>query len=197
MAVEGFPPPRSELFDGFAFERARDFLDQTGQYGNELGVYCLFVDDGHSLLARCGFSVTTSEEWDSSHGKLLYVGEAGCVKWRVGQHLRGDSHVSNFRKSLMGLELSHRVFEDCPSPAVDLLAAEAWLSDWLGPRTVVGYKPCRYPGDLEAALIERSESPLNVVGRAPDDFMRHLKEVRTKMNPLVSAVSRPKRRYRR
>src|SRR5579872_7358559 len=74
-----------------------------------MGVYAIFLRNGHSVLGRCGLADTSRPESDSGEQALCaYIGESIGVLSRLSHHFHGGIELSGFRESLLALQLEHR-----------------------------------------------------------------------------------------
>ena len=126
-------------------------------------------------------------------GQFLYVGQAGATRWPSGSkstatlksrirsnHIRGNLSSSTFRRTISALlrqPLNLRLAE----PAKLMLEDNRRLSGWIEDHLRVAIVPLGDRDSLECveqAVLNTLDPPLNLGGRPPNDFRRHLTELR-------------------
>jgi hypothetical protein len=147
------------------------------------GLYSWWVDDrGAADLSR-GLGLLVP-------GGLIYAGQAGATRWPSGQrtrgtlwdritgmHLGGAAEFSTFRRTLaailrpvLGLDA-----EDDPK-------LSAWISTHLGVNPVPVPDPDRL-AEIETAVLDLLDPPLNLRGRPPTPIRAKLAGLRRRRNP--------------
>ena len=183
-------PPPGDAIEASASELARVLSDRSRALSpQELragghhdlmvpGLYSWWVDDqGAADLSR-GLGLPVP-------GGLIYAGQAGAARWPSGQrtqgtlwgritgmHLGGAAEFSTFRRTLaailrpvLGLDT-----EDDPK-------LSAWISTRLGVNPVPVPDPDRL-AEIETAVLDLLDPPLNLRGRPPSAIRARQAELR-------------------
>ena len=146
------------------------------------GNYIVVLNDGCSLPAA-GDDVVM-ERYKGR--RVIYTGSSTNLKNRIGHdHLKGHSSFSTFRISLgclLGFKQLHR--DRIPDHKHYRFSSEdeAALSIWIRSNLLFYYKETSSPKDIETALIESLNPPMNLDGNeAPinSEFRAMLKKLRS------------------
>ncbi len=146
------------------------------------GLYAWYVDDSGAATfsAALGFEVRPG---------LVYVGQTGAtsalagrtsqatLRSRIGgQHLRGNTASSTWRKTIFALLRTELALDDAPR-AVALQRLTAWMQDHLA-LVVLPVADGAAVGPLERGALERFDPPLNLAEIAPTPVRQVLKRLR-------------------
>lgn len=143
------------------------------------GVYALLVKDGHSILRKSGYDAAIEgAPWRIAQYVHLYTGESFDLRWRVSEHLAGCPVASNFKLSLLALQYGYRAIWPEYDPRVGHMDTK--LRRFLVDNLLIAFKRADFIGELEADLIRRSRSPLNLRCKPQGVFSRDLSRLRAK-----------------
>jgi len=186
------------LKEGFAILSAREFLNDPYVVRDAPGVYIILLQGAADIFTlACFDAMEISATWRVRGHDHIYTGESVGVRSRLLHHLLGTIRLSNFRHSLLALEFVYKALWG--SDEADLSKLEQRFSEWIIPRALLAYKICPLIGEVEANIIKRSSSPLNIKGRARSPATLRLKRARAALTDHVrstgqlgKAISKPR-----
>lgn len=139
------------------------------------GVYVLLIANGNEILERAGYRAQSDRApWKLGRFVHLYTGESFGVRSRVAHHVTGTIKDSNFRMTLLALQAACHAI----SPTTQSWVSEDWLTEWLRQNALVGFRRAEFIKEVEADILERSPSPLNIAGRSRSTFTKTLMGMR-------------------
>jgi hypothetical protein len=156
----------------------REFVNKRPEGTGSPGLYSWWVDgEGASDLSR-GLG-------HPEIAGLIYAGLAGATRWPSGRksqntlwsrivtmHLGGNHEFSTFRRTL-GSVLAHAAGKE----KIDEAALTSWMHDHL--RVIaVPFEDADSLEQLESAVLERLDPPLNLQGMPASAARASLKELR-------------------
>ena len=167
---------------GFRLVSAEDIIATPTCIPPEAGVYAIFVKHGTRLLDESGFGgdpkrATWTINKDYRH---VYTGESYSLRQRLAAHTSGSVFVSNLRETLLALHEATGVLGSSVSVDQTQGEIEASLTAWIGGNVMIGFKPCHYVKDAEAAVLQRGDSPLNIDRQQPTPFAALLRRLRAR-----------------
>lgn len=144
------------------------------------GVYAILLRSGDRALESAGYlEANRCAPWRVDEYIHLYTGESFNICGRIQSHIYGEPAESGFQLTALALNYAHNSFwargemEDGQSMTMHL---QAILRD----EALIAFKTVPLCGDVEADIIRRSGSALNIAARPADKFTRHLKGLRQK-----------------
>jgi transposase-like protein len=215
---EGEPPRPPSPFDtpslksarsdkwnqDFTFVLAEDFMKDPSAVPDRPGAYAILFDDNvaDAILAATGHVDDVRRPiWGEVGCKHLYTGEAYGLRTRLRQHLLGQNGPSNLRDTLFSVQWCTDALPEGPAVTLDRSQSEEALTKWLLPRVLIAFRVCGYTKEVEKAILQRAESPLNIQGRDGRANTASLKEMRRRFDsyldgrwPTIKPDRRPVRR---
>lgn len=175
-------PPEPGVYAWYFRERPCDAIDLTDCHSAQ-GLHLLYVGISPKRPALSGKASRQN------------------LRKRIRQHYRGNASGSTLRLTL-GCLLSRRLDIELrrvgDSERRHFGSGEAKLSEWMGVNALVCWLPTREPWDVESALIEERDLPLNLDENQRNAFHPELTAARyecrkraSKLPVVSSVVTRP------
>ena len=168
----------SLIAEGFSLIHATEFRLNREIVCDTVGVYGILIEKATPCLHAAGFQFS-HPMWCVQCFEHVYTGETFGLRGRLSHHLFGTIRDSNFRESLLAIQVaSHALWQhddQCEWPEV----LEERLTDWLNARTMIAYKTCSFVKDVEADILARAPSPLNIQRDHGGPNAIHLRRLRS------------------
>jgi hypothetical protein len=149
-----------------------------------MGVYAIFLRDGHSMLDRCGFAYAAGSEGGSREQPLCaYIGESIGVLSRLSHHFHGGIELSGLRESLLALQLEYRCLWKSDDYSLNVM--ERNLTMWLAENALPAIRYCGYTQEVEAKLLASTWTPFNLKGTPKHEFKPVLRKTRAKFKAYL------------
>lgn len=158
------PQGTISMLDLSAFTIPADDVDLSS-LDEQQGTYAVLLRAGTDCPEAGAIPLAAHDPGERS--RVLYVGATkDCLHRRIKSHIKGDSRVSTFRRSL-GLLLTDRLgLKVIPMPPKRYFCFtdEDMLSAWLRANTFVAFKANEEPFEVERRLLDKGGGALNLAG---------------------------------
>lgn len=165
--------------EGFSLLTPQIFARGTRPVPEAPGVYALLLRGADRALRSAGYAAAVRcQPWNVDGYIHLYTGESYNLRGRIQEHLAGTPGQSgSFQPTLLALQYAHTSLWE-PADVEDEDEMVSRLHGLLSSNLLIAFKRTALCGDVEADIIRRSGSPLNITARPADAFTRTLKNLR-------------------